>query len=1270
MADLTPGQQDEQDLRNSGYSDEDVNQWKGQTADTLSQAGYSDQEVADHFGVKEPDVSAMKSYIHGNLKAYAQEQKAKHETIDTAVQPLKAQDWQDALAAGWGMSASGIDLDKGKSPIEIAGDASRAMQLANMGGQIAGDAPSMVVGGAIGALSVGAATMNPVAAGLGAYAGAQALPKALRQILMDHYEKGDITTSSEFMQRLKDTTMEALKGGVVGGLTGGAGMIAGRFGTPLAQLAAEGATMTTAGAAVEGRLPNANDFVNTAITMGTLHTLGVVPKLRNIFTNEGVPPEQVADAVQDNVVLKQEVFSDDPNLPKEAQSEPPETVEFPKSAVKPFGPAEGPETETTIPVPKQVPEDVLPDRPEPKGEEEESEDLKGAREKIRSRLGEQSESTEEGLSWAKFRKDYVDDLDPVKAASKAMADGKDVAADKDPYQLMQRAKNWRAQLKYTLKYGTMDFATGEKNGEGLAQVLKDVDDPAKFRDFAMAKKALESDEIGRANVAKQMRDAAEKVDLSDPEQVKKFAKTKADLESKIGKDTGIDLEAAKQVVDADESRYGEQWQRLVDLQNRMLKYSSDSGILSEQSYNNILKSRKNPIPFYRVQDDEPFIDGGKGGEGKLFQPMKGSERLILDPFQSLAYNMAAILKAAEKNRAMTAFTEQVKGSMNGDYYAEKVGSGSKTARPLSDNEFQILNDGTREVWRTTKDLSDAFKSLDYHPGLSNLLVNQFLKPAASALRKGTVLNPDFMVRHFTRGNILAAIQTKFGQIPIYDSLQAVGNMWKEDSTWQSFLKTGGASDASVELNHYLENNIWDLNKETGSTLGKTWNVVRHPIQALGMVAEIADNAPRLAEAKRSGMLDGSLADQITASSAARDITLDYMRAGAKVRAVTSIIPFLNVSIQGTDRTVRGFQDNPLKMTAKSLAAITLPSVLNWWVNKDDSRYKDAANWEKDLFWLVMGPDKWEKSSLADAETRSDDLKRRAADGSWEVNNGKVYRIPKPFELGVLMGSLPERALNALYQKDASQFKDFDSTVIHGLMPNFLPTGITPMLEQANNKSYFTGNSLVNPSAEKVLPQYQYSDYTSETAKQLGKIIGYVPGVRDIGPGGPNGAKLASPMVIDNYIRTWSGTLGNYAVGLTDKALHAAGLGDTTERPDTPLEAMPFIKAFMVRNPSAKAQPIQDFEDQVDEAMREFNSNKFTNKHELSPAVDDPSPRLTGIQKAMTNQRRLIQNVYNDPKMNGSDKQQLIENTYWQMLQEAKSGLEQIKQFREDKQKGQ
>src|SRR5271167_4084604 len=115
MADLAPGQVDEQNLRDGGFNDQEISDWKSKTADTLSQGGFNDQEIADHFGVKQPDVSAMRSMVKGNLKTYAAGKEGR-EPVDTALKPVKAQDWQDALAAGWGMSSGGLDLDKGKSP--------------------------------------------------------------------------------------------------------------------------------------------------------------------------------------------------------------------------------------------------------------------------------------------------------------------------------------------------------------------------------------------------------------------------------------------------------------------------------------------------------------------------------------------------------------------------------------------------------------------------------------------------------------------------------------------------------------------------------------------------------------------------------------------------------------------------------------------------------------------------------------------------------------------------------------------------------------------------------------------------------------------------------------------------------------------------------------------------------------------------------------------------------------------------------------------------
>jgi hypothetical protein len=75
------------------------------------------------------------------------------------------------------------------------------------------------------------------------------------------------------------------------------------------------------------------------------------------------------------------------------------------------------------------------------------------------------------------------------------------------------------------------------------------------------------------------------------------------------------------------------------------------------------------------------------------------------------------------------------------------------------------------------------------------------------------------------------------------------------------------------------------------------------------------------------------------------------------------------------------------------AGVTLPSVLLWMANHDDPRYKDIPTWQKDLFWIVM-------------------------------TDEHVYRIPKPFEIGVIFGSVPERMLDKFAADDPEAFKHF------------------------------------------------------------------------------------------------------------------------------------------------------------------------------------------------------------------------------------------------------
>ena len=69
-----------------------------------------------------------------------------------------------------------------------------------------------------------------------------------------------------------------------------------------------------------------------------------------------------------------------------------------------------------------------------------------------------------------------------------------------------------------------------------------------------------------------------------------------------------------------------------------------------------------------------------------------------------------------------------------------------------------------------------------------------------------------------------------------------------------------------------------------------------------------------------------------------------------MKAANMLVAFLNANVQGTDKLLRTFKDNPLGATAKAVAAVTLPSVLLYLANKDDDRWKSQIpDWQKDNF---------------------------------------------------------------------------------------------------------------------------------------------------------------------------------------------------------------------------------------------------------------------------------------------------------------------------------
>lgn len=1198
---MTSWLETKQELVNAGFSDLEVQEYEQNQRAELRSAGFSDQDLDEHFGVKTPDMSGVKSYFEENLK----QRTPKVEGVE------EADDFLEALDAGWQMSVSGL-IKRGTRPnVVLPEDAPMYLKIASEVSTLAGDLPAMVAGAFGGGVAGGAAgaaagtvalpvvgTVGLGAAGtlVGAGAGGNALPTAIREILMSHYEKGDIQDFGDFWERSSSILLNTLKSGVVGGVTAGAGGAAGRIAgqaavpalaRTTARTSSEIATMVTAGKALEGEIPKAHDFVQAAVLVGGMHVsisaAGRIPKtletttrkMRDVYAKTGVKPAEILEMAERDATVLQDVLSDNISIPK--------TLE--------------PMVET-VQKPAPIPEASV---------------RSAATEKILSQIGEQAEAAPKTkLSFSEFYRNFVDKFDPIKRATEDLSGQSitDIDTVNNPYHLARMANDYKSKARHAIERGTLDFETLEINGKSLREIYSPFkDDISGFEAYLVSKRALE-------------------------------------VESR-GKQSGFDLDAAREVVQEGNAKYETASQEVVEYNNRNLKYLKDSGFLTDEKFESFVEAGKSYIPFSRILDPADARPGGGLGSLKEF---KGSERKIQSPLLSMLENTETIARLAERNRALRSLVDLAESAP-----AQSLISKIETSKnPHS--EFAVYRNGKRELFTADRPLVEAIQALDGNAPATNLAF-KIARGITTAKKIGISLTPDFILRNVFRDQITAGTLSRHGSLPFVDIVGAMGDVVKKSDVYYDWVKSGGGNGSFLELNQkYLESDVFNLSRQTG-LIEKTWNTLLKPIDFLQAAGSLAENATRLAEYKRVSAGESSGPNVFRGGFAAREITVDFQRMGAKMSAFNAITAFQNVSIQGLDRTLRAIKEDPTGVTARAALYITTPSVLLWWANRDDERYKELPRWQKDLFWIIP-TDRWESASPGDAENLPSYLVRKGGETGIEVNTGPIYRIPKPQELGILFGSIPERLLEQFFTDNPNALKDFGSTVADLISPGIVPDAIAAPMEHYFNKSMFTERPIIPFHLERIVPEYQYTEYTTEAGKALGKLIGHVPGAKDFG----------SPVLVEHYVRSWAGSSGMYALQLADKLLTPAE--PDIQKQEMTLADVPFVKAFVVRFPSSGAQSIQDFNDRYSEFQKRKNTishlakqgNHEAWRREMEMQESGGTVPLDDIKKALSKQHAFIMKVQRDKTLPPSDKRQLIDGAYYQMIETAKRGNEIVQEY--------
>lgn len=301
-------------------------------------------------------------------------------------------------------------------------------------------------------------------------------------------------------------------------------------------------------------------------------------------------------------------------------------------------------------------------------------------------------------------------------------------------------------------------------------------------------------------------------------------------------------------------------------------------------------------------------------------------------------------------------------------------------------------------------------------------------------------------------------------------------------------------------------------EEAKRILGKAYGGVERAGRAL-------EYAPRLAEAKAVKNAGGTIED---AASAARNVTVDFDKAGKTGRILNDYVTFLNARVQGNANVISAIKRDPKRAGIAAVANIAIPAaaVYAWNRGQYGEVYDQISQDIKDNnFVLILGDEQDEAGNFTQVlkipKNEPDKVFGNIAEYIASTVAGEATKSPGQVIKETAAGVLPidvmkDGAVNA-------------SRAVSSILPTALKTPV----ELATNKNLYFDSPIVSESMQDLPNEMQVKDSTSGAAKFLGNLIG------------------ASPIKTDQAIR---GVTGNLLTKNPVDALGGAVVGANNRGP--------------------------------------------------------------------------------------------------------------------------
>jgi hypothetical protein len=1239
-------------LSDAGFSTNEVEEFKQEKIKTLTEAGFQPNEILKEFGLKELNLTPIRNAWQNILKVGREEhesvyaklkeleiqgddtpfiQKQKEALVGEIFEPAKY--WQRGWGAGiYDLHQSYVHGDKMPElyTTEQPDDTGFLERNITNISRLVKDLPIYAVPTIAGAYLTKKPDLSLAA---GAF-----VAGSLRETYLKALQNDEVNGFQEFW---KIWTEEGIKAGGIEAAqiyaaTKTGGLVKGGFKKTIAQATAfEGV-----GAILHGEMPSKEQMQDSVFLFGLFNFSGAtIKKSKDIITKNDRTMTEFADDMIINKTVLEDAASTTNQNPRYYGGDKNVTL-------KPDTFKEGLKFKTEAE--QKINDNIRFDEPE-----------------AIVTTKEKAEAVKDS-----FVKNSIDRLHPVKKLISRVQNTKNTKDALNVYEEFRTLLGVENLSGTFIEVGTQN-AKLQTNGKSYKQVLE----PLINKDFAV---------VGlpeKVGISRSARDLKNKQTVAD---FVNYAVSKRVLEKESqGIKTGFDLKAAKEVVNNKEliKKHDKTAKELTDYNRRLLEYARDKGLLTEEAFDAMIELNKDYIPFARVVESSVKDKGFIQGVSNPFKRMTGSTKQVIDPVATTYSNTFNIIKKVERNSALTSFFNLIEANKKSfpdinkktitkstklnvkeledlGINMKKFDNNTQAGKKLIDNlkvfrkEFDKVGDdsvavfrnGKYEVWEVGKELADAMK--DFNPrDASNLFIGIARHPARW-LRAGATLAFDFVGANFLRDTVQAAIYSKYGFFPVVSSIRGLfdivagrtGLNKNSQKYYEYWLKSGGMQSTMLSVDRAVfDKPAFDiLNK------GPIRNKAENPIEILRVISETFENATRLSEFRRA--YDASIKRGLTHEQAikrggfeSRDVTLDFGRMGAKMRGLNQISAFYNAMVQGFDKIFNTYRQRPTRTTLVIGGAIIGPTALFWFLGKDDPAIQAQPEWVKRGYWLTT---------------------------SGEGKNKVVHKIPVPFDVGVTFKALTESFLEKNYNKDAKTKKELDGWFTDYLLKvgkGFVPTPqfAMPFIEGGFNVSWFQGRPLVPHYIEKNLPnKMQYTTYTSETAKILANGIYKLIGTD---------TKFNNPIIIDNFARQWTGTIGRYLIQLSDKALIESGMIKDPILPTQPLSKMPVIRAFTAQYPDANSQYITDFYEEYNKISKIVNEidalekeGKVLEAVELRDSVKGKNRlQLIPYADAIKDLNFIIRNVYNNKEYTPDEKRDLIDAHYLVMIKTAQRALENM-----------